>query len=110
VLVVEYPDKDVVEYRWTGRTGVQQRVLHSAEGRYLKPYNEAEFLAGSWSPCGYASSSLEAVEDHWKQQFVNFDNVEVLTIVLYRIGQDEYEYVTDANTGEVWCRVLKEVK
>lgn len=107
LMVVEYPDGDVVEYRRTD-TGVQQRSLFSAKGRYLKPYNKAEFLVGSWSPCDYAS--LEAVADHWKKEFVNFDNVEILEITLYRIGQDEYEYVVDKNTGEVWSRKLEGTK
>jgi len=112
LLEVSYPNRDVVEYRRTdiGLAGVQQRSLFSAKGRYLKPYNKAEFLAGPWSPCEYASSSLEAVREHWKKEFVNFDNVEVLEVTLYRIGKDEYEYLVDKNTDEVWTRKLEEVK
>jgi hypothetical protein len=111
LMVVEYPNKDVVEYRKTdlGLAGVQRRSLFSAKGRYLKPYNKAEFLVGPWSPCDYASS-LEVVKDHWKEQYVNFDNVEILKVTLYRIGQDEYEYTEDVNTGEVWTRVLSRVR
>lgn len=108
--VVEYPGGDVVECRQQAGHMVEQRALHSAKGRYLKPYNDAEFLAAPWSPCDYASSSLDEVEAHWKEKFVNFDNVEVLQVTLYRIGKDEYEYVKDANTGEIWSRKLSRVK
>jgi hypothetical protein len=115
VLVIEYPNKDVVEYRWTGRTGVQQRSLSSASGRYLEAYKrpkptdlKAEFKAGAWEVSH--QQTLKEVEAYWRRMYVNFDNVEVLQVILYRLGQDEYEYVKDANTGEVWARVLKEVK
>lgn len=113
ILEVSYPNGDVIEYRQQAGHVVQHRSLSSAKGRYLAPYADpkrAEFRAEPWELCEYAASSLEAVADHWKKQYVNFDNVEVLTVTLYRIGQDEYEYVKDVNTGEVWSRVLKEVK
>lgn len=109
--VVEYPDGDVVEYRRAFAGGrVKQRSLFSAKGRNLKPYekDESEFSVGPWAPSDH--QRLGGVEEHWKKQFVNFDNVEVLTVILYRIGQDEFEYVVDKNTDEVWKRKLSEVK
>jgi len=112
-LTITYPDGDVVEYRGT-YDDVQSRALSSAQGRYLEAYKrpkptdlKAEFRAGAWEP-GY-QETLEEVEAYWREQYVNFDNVEVLTVTLYRIGKDEYEYVEDANTGEVWARVLSQV-
>ena len=105
VLVIEYPDGDVAEYRRAHAGGrVRQRALHSAKGRYLKPYNQAEFLVGPWELSEHGT--LDTVGSHWREQYVNFDNVEILQVTLYRIGQDEYEYSVDKNTGEVWCRVL----
>ena len=111
VLVAKYPNGDVYEYRQAQDGGrVQQRALQSAKGRDLKPYErpEAKFKVGPWELS--AQASLEEVEEHWKVQYVNFDNVEVLQVTLYRIGRDEYEYVVDVNTDEVWCRVLREDK
>lgn len=49
--------------------------------------------------------TLEGVEAKWRRLHVNFDNVEVLHIVLYRIQQDEYEYCE--GSGGVWVRVLE---
>lgn len=111
LMVVEYPDGDVVEYRRASAGGrVKQRSLFSTKGRNLKPYEKVEFKVGAWAAVGPEGATLETVEAYWRKQFVNFDNVEVLAVTLYRIGRDEYEYVVDRNTGEAWCRVLSEVK
>ena len=58
--------------------------------------------AGPWERSKF--SSLADVEEFYREQFVNFDNVEVLTIQLYRIGNEEHEYALD-DTG-VWARVI----
>ena len=63
-------------------------------------------LVGPWVPSRHAS--LGEAETHWKDTYVNFDNVEVLEIVLYRVGGDEYEYV--AAPSGVWQRVLSRKK
>jgi len=110
ILVVDYPDGDVVEYRQSGDSGVQQRALARAGHRTWR-YSEpdplgaaVEFQVGPWEQSIH--KNLEVVEIHWRKKFVNFENVEALDVKLYRIGKDEYEYVQDINTGEVWCRKL----
>ena len=52
--------------------------------------------------------TLEGVEASWRKAYINFDNIEVLHIVLYRIQQDEYEYCEDSEG--VWTRVLEKKK
>lgn len=52
-------------------------------------------LAGPWILSDH--TTLEEVEASWRELYLNFDNVEVLQVVLYRIGADEYEYVQDAS-------------
>jgi len=106
LLVVDYPDGDVIEYRQQAGHMVEQRMLFSAQGRYLAPYSKAEFLAACWKLSEY--EDFDAVTAYWKAQFVNFDNVEVLEIVMYRIGRDEYEYFK--NQEGIWSRVLEGVK
>lgn len=61
-------------------------------------------LAGPWTDSDHVT--LDAVEAYWRKQFVNFDNLEVLDVKLYRVGRDEYEYALDVNTNKLWCRVL----
>lgn len=109
-LMIEEPDGDEVEYRQSSK-GVQSRSLMRAGNRtwrYEEPVAlgaEVKFNVGPWQRSIH--ETLEVVEIHWRSKIVNFDNVEVLTVTLYRIGQDEYEYVEDRNTGEVWTRLLR---
>jgi len=111
LLVVEYPDGDVYEYRQRPGQIVEQRALMSAKGRYLTPYEgpkKAEFKVGPWELCD--QQSPEEVEAFWRERYVNFDNVEVIDVRLYRIDEDEYEYATDNPSGELWYRKLSPVK
>lgn len=62
---------------------------------------------GPW--CRSDHKNFEEVEAYHRAQCVNFDNVEVLKLVLYRIGGDEYEYGLD-RSGVVWVRVLHATK
>ena len=68
--------------------------------------------AGPWvllTDDDQGQGTLEGVEAKWRRLHVNFDNVEVLHIVLYRIKDAEYEYCEDSQ-GVVWVRVLEKKK
>lgn len=118
---------------WEGRTLtlVAQRVSFSGElvGPVLEKvtpkakappqdpsaprFSEKDRLhSGPWvllTDDDHGQGTLEGVEEHWRRVYVNFDNVEVLHIVLYRIKDDEYEYCEDSQ-GRVWVRVLEKKK
>lgn len=52
---------------------------------------------------------LQHVRRYYCQQFINPDNLEILKLHLYRIGDDEYEYGLDS-AGRVWSRVISKPK
>ena len=87
---------------------VREKVTRKAEVPSQDPaaprFSEKDRLhAGPWVLSDH--ETLEAVEEHWRRSFANFDNVEVLHVVLYRINEDEYEYCEDSKG--VWSRVLE---
>ena len=67
---------------------------------------EDRLLAGPWIASDFVT--FDDVREHWRTQFINPDDVEVLQIVLYRIDEFEYEYVIDG--GRVRQRVLHKRK
>lgn len=107
---------------WEGRTlttiaqsleggPVREKVTRKAEVPPQDPdaprFSEKDRLhTGPWTLSDH--ETLEAVEAKWRKLYVNFDNIEVLHIVLYRIKQDEYEYCEDS--AGVWTRVLEKKK
>jgi len=107
LLTISYPCGDEIEYRLSSDR-VQQRALQAAKDRSWR-YPPAEpaapvFKVGPWEESIH--ETLEDVEAFWRKQFVNFDNVEVLDVQVYRIGKDEYAYVADKNTGKIWNLLL----
>ena len=94
----------------TGGPVREQEFKKRGKDRYRPPKQEGpsfsdadRLVVGPWLQVG-EYQTLQDVEDHWRRQFVNFDNVEVFTMKLYRIDKDEYEYYFDGE--DVWCRVL----
>lgn len=80
--------------------------------RYRPPKQEGPYyieqdrmLVGPWMR-SKDHQTLEDVEAHYRSVFVNFDNVEVLQVTMYRIDDCEYEYYDDGK--DVWVRGLHE--
>ena len=114
---------------WEGRTltrvaqrieggPVLERVTKKAKAPPQDPsaprFGEKDRLhAGPWvllTDEDHGQGSLEGVEAKWRRTYVNFDNVEIIHITLYRIGEDEYEYTLDHRGRGVWVRVLEKKK
>jgi len=49
------------------------------------------------------------VKDHICKQYVNPDNLEFYELLMFREGEDEYQYYLDSS-GEMYCRVLTRKK
>ena len=67
---------------------------------------EDHLQAGPW--CRSDFETFDDVLAHWRHEFINFENVDQLHILLLRVDSDEYEYVIDG--GRVRQRVLHKKK
>lgn len=99
-MMAQHNDGGPVRERSFPKRG-KDRYKPSQEGPY---WSDADSLhSGPWC-LETKHKTLSDVEAHWRSVYLNFENVEVISIVLYRIDEDEYEYCKDSQG--IWCRVL----
>lgn len=90
-----------------GEGPVMEKVIKELPPQEGPFFSDADRLqVGPWILSDH--ETLADVGAHWREQFANFDNVEILDVVMYRIGDDEYEYAAD-DQG-IWQRVLHRKK
>lgn len=98
-IMAQHTSGGVVREREFPKRG-KGRYKPKQEGPYFGDENRMQ--VGPWVRSDHAT--LKDVEAYYRRTFVNFDNVEVISVVLYRIDTDEYEYCKDSQG--IWCRVL----
>jgi len=66
------------------------------------PREEELLRAGSWQLTQH--KTLKEANTDYRKEFINPDEVEMVKIILFRHGDEEYEYAQDSKG--VWARVL----
>lgn len=83
---------------------VKERTEKKAK-RYRDPRPtdvHREWVVGKWIRTDH--KSLEDAEAHYKEAFINPENVEVIRVIMFRDKDRETEYAADR--GGVWTRVI----